>query len=79
MENAFDAKWLSGVLESTVSDESAPVTMDRFKRIIKCVAEDGNYFRAITILEDIKVKLGEIEKHVDQGVAALGEVLDGKV
>ena len=74
-DESFDLKWVAKLMDSNISDASDPVPMATFKRFLNISAEDGNYFRAVTVLNNLVVKLNDIEKHVDQGFDAIQEKL----
>ncbi len=70
-DEAFNLQWVAKLIDSNISDETPAIPMTTFKRFLNISAEDGNYFRAITVLNNLVVKLNEIETHVDQSFDAI--------
>lgn len=59
MNKNFDVNYISKLLNTNVSDETPPVPMATLKRMFAIAAEDGNYFRAITVLQNLVMQLGD--------------------
>ena len=53
----FDIKYMNNLL-TQVSDETPDVPMATLKRMITIATEDGHWFRALTVLENLVMKIG---------------------
>lgn len=66
-----DIAWASKLMDSNIADSSDPVTMEKFKRILRTAAEDGgSFFRAITILDGLQVKIDRSLDNIEQTLDA---------
>ena len=66
----WNLEWASKLMDSNIHDDSDPVTMEKFKRILRVASEDGGQWdRALTILDGLKVK-------IDRSFDKIEDILD---